>query len=681
MNLKEAAQEIRARIQTKERTASYLEKSRGGGYVCPYCGAGKKSGCVSVFDDGFFSCNACHNEKNGGKQGSIIDAYMLRYSVDFAQAVKELGREICLDIDAEMNGNRARTGKKAVAGMNYRTNEKNGAKAIKANFSADIQAAQKNLDFPRAVEYITGRGISIETARRLRFGFFNSWTNPKGGKVASPRIILPFANDCGYLVRSLDDADGSKQNVGQAGIFNADALKDGGVVFVCEGAFDAASVEEVGRRAVALNGKGNGRLLIEALQDVGQDFDGIFLIAFDNDEAGEEGAAKLKSRLDEIGALCAIVDACGGHNDINDFLRADPVGLDFCLLEHEENGKILLAKGKKPDSLLAYVESGGFEADTKTAACVPTGFPAFDSWLKGGLMAGRLHVVAARTGLGKTAFQWLMAENIAAAEKAGVDVLYFTCELTRAELLARVYTRRAFKRGREVDMNDILRGAADVHEEKNEFFSSVGDRLTVIDGGYSESVADIRQYAERYKARNHCRMCLFVDYLQAVADSKGKPENVAIADAAKELKQLAKDLQIPIFTASSMARSSYQDAVSFASFYGSCNIEFSADCIVGLQYAVIDSPAWRDVDGKNEKDKAAKRAQLLDAAEDESPRKIQLCGLKYRGNNPHVKIPLLFDSAHFDIQEAGAGTYKEPKAAVPSSDDLSAADIESLLDM
>lgn len=672
INLKEAAQEIRARIQTKERTASYLEKSRGGGYVCPYCGAGKKSGCVSVFDDGFFSCNACHNEKNGGKQGSIIDAYMMRYSVDFAQAVKELGREICLDIDAETNGNRARTGKKAVTGMNYRTNEKSGAKAIKANFSADIKAAQKNLDFPRAVEYITGRGISIETARRLRFGFLNTWKNPKGGKATSPRIILPFADDCGYLARSLDDADGSKQNVGQAGIFNADALKDGGVVFVCEGAFDAASVEEVGRRAVALNGKGNGRLLVEAARD----FDGIFLIAFDNDEAGHEGAAKLKARLDELGILCAIVDACGGHKDINAFIQADAAGLDVCILEHEENGKALLAKGKKPDSLLEYVQSGGFKADTETAVCVPTGFPAFDSWLKGGLMAGRLHVVAGRTGLGKTAFQWQMAENISAA---GVDVLYFTCELTRAELLARAYTRRAYKRGREVDMNDILRGAADVHEEENEFFSSVGDRLTVIDGGYSASVADIRQYAERYKARNHCGMCLFVDYLQACADSTGVPENVSIANAAKELKQLAKDLQIPIFTASSMARSSYQDAVSFASFYGSCNIEFSSDCIVGLQYAVIDSLAWRDVDGKNEKDKAAKRAQLLDAAEDESPRKIQLCGLKYRGNNPHVKIPLLFDSKHFDIQE-GAVTDSpvlEEKTLSPKA----AADFEAFLKM
>ena len=184
---------------------------------------------------------------------------------------------------------------------------------------------------------------------------------------------------------------------------------------------------------------------------------------------------------------------------------------------------------------------------------------------------------------------------------------------------------------------------------------------------------------KQYRRRNDAPLCVIVDYLQAAADNEGKPENVAIAEAAKGLKQLAKDFSCPVLCASSMARTTYGEGVSFASFYGSCNVEFSADCVIGLQYSVIDSTAWFEFPASmKEAEKKEKRSKLLDAAEEENPRKVSLVGLKYRGNSPHIKIPMLFDARHFDIQEAGAGSFKAA-GSVSKSSSLSSDDLESLL--
>jgi len=658
------------------------DKGKKAGCVCPLCDSGSGAKGTGIKEDtreqhagkNFLHC---YNVSCGfsGDALSLL-AKELHKSLsgrDFVEVMEEAGRRLGISIEWEDKG----------AGLKAPAHKVQAKKAAvepveeKQDFSAYCEAMRAGLADERAREYLEGRCI-FDASARLGVGFDSEWKNPKGGKVASPRMIIPFAGGVGYLARALDNPErGAKQNAGEVGLFNAEALKGGGVVFLCEGWADAASVEQCGFHAVSLNGCNNYNVIAEAAAG----FNGVFVIAFDCDAngAGQKAAARAKEELEKRGFLCMIADICGGvvGQDANSFFVADDAGFRWCLEAAEDEAKKILAKGKKPDSLLDYVQGGGFARDTFSGVCMKTGFPAFDKWLDDGLFVGRLYVVAARTGLGKTAFMWQIGENLAAA---GVDCLYFTLELGRAELLSRAYVRRAHKRGREIRLNSVLRGE-DVSEESKGFFSSVGDRLSVIDGGYSETVSSIRDYVKQYKRRNNAPLCVIVDYLQAAAESNGKPENVGIADAAKALKQLAKDFSCVVLCASSMARTTYSEGVSFASFYGSCNIEYTCDCVVGLQYSVIDSPAWNNFPSTmKEAEKKAARAKLLDDAENASPREISLVGLKYRGNNPHIRIPMKFDSGHFDIQEAGAGTFKA-KSAVSSSDDLSAADLEELLEL
>jgi replicative DNA helicase len=233
-----------------------------------------------------------------------------------------------------------------------------------------------------------------------------------------------------------------------------------------------------------------------------------------------------------------------------------------------------------------------------------------------------------------------------------------------------------------LSLNKILNGREDAREWEKDFFSAVGDRMSILDkGGFVEDVASIRRYVENYQARNGGQIVVIVDYLQATATNDGKAENTAIADAVKGLKQLAKDCACPVLTASSMARTTYNDGVSFSSFYGSSMVEFSADAVLGLQYAVIDSPLWNDFQpNAKEADKKEKRARLIDAAESESPRKIYLCGLKYRGNDPHVKIPIIFDAKHFDIREAEKPFVFKAAGNTGNNENLSWRQIKDLCD-
>ena len=633
-------------------------KGKRSGVVCPLCGSGSGSKGTGIKEDTRETHAGkhflhCYNIGCGfsGTAVQLLGRELgkpepLR-GADFREVMEEAAKRLHFFIEWDDKG----AGLKAPAQVVKQ--EKTVAKVqeeSKQDFSGFCEAKRGGLKDSRAAEYLGKRGFNVETAARVGIGFDAAWTNPKGnGKYTSPRMIIPFAGGCGYLARGLTDGNGAKQNVGEVSIFNPAALS-GEVVFICEGWADALSVESCGYHAISLNGCANYGVLKAAAAD----FCGAFVIAFDNDAngAGQAAAAKAKEFLDENNFFSVVADLSGGKvgQDANDFFVADRQGFEVCLLMAAEDAKAAFRRWKKPDSLLEYVESGNFERDTKYSVCVPSGFPAFDAWLDDGIFSGRLYVFAGRTGLGKSALLFQIGENIAAA---GIDVLYFSLELSGTEILSRAYVRHAFKRGRELSLNKVMNGRQDASEAKRDFFSVVGDRLSVIDKGFVEDVASIRKYVEGFKARNKSNVVVIVDYLQATAANDGKAENTAIADAAKGLKQLAKDCACPVLTASSMARTTYNDSVSFSSFYGSSIVEFTADCVVGLQYAVIDSPAWYDFPmSAKEADKKEKRAKLLDAAEAENPRRIYICGLKYRGNCPKVRIPILFDSRNFDISEA-----------------------------
>lgn len=240
---------------------------------------------------------------------------------DFVEVMEEAGRRLSISIEWDKGA-----GLKAPA---HKVQAKRAAVEpveAKQDFSAYCEAMRAGVADERARKYLDGRGI-YEASARLGVGFDSAWNYYHKG--ASPRIIVPFAGGVGYLARALDNPEkGAKMIAGIRGLFNAEALKGGGVVFVCEGWADAASVEECGFHAVSLNGCNNYNVIAEAAAG----FNGVFAIAFDCDAngAGQKAAAKAKEELEKRGFLCMIADICGGvvGQDANEFFVSDRGGFE-----------------------------------------------------------------------------------------------------------------------------------------------------------------------------------------------------------------------------------------------------------------------------------------------------------------------------------------------------------------
>ena len=314
-----------------------------------------------------------------------------------------------------------------------------------------------------------------------------------------------------------------------------------------------------------------------------------------------------------------------------------------------EEAKEAAEKDARPDSLAQYVECGAWRQDVERAATgrTPTGFPALDSWLGGGLYEGLL-VLAGSPSLGKTSFMWQIAESAAVG---GFDCLFFSMEMSRKELLSKSLARRAFENGKDVSADDVQSGRDGCSVELQDFLNETGGRLSVIQAGFGYGLRALWEYVQRYQRRNSDgRLLVVVDYLQAVVGRGAASEITAIADTAKGLRQLAREFHCPVVCASSTARTGYAETASFSAYYGSGMIEYSSDVAAVLQYAIIGSDQWPT--NKNEQNR------LIEREKAKNPRQISFVGLKNRRGEASCKVDFQFDARHCRCVEAQKSAVK-----------------------
>ena len=206
-----------------------------------------------------------------------------------------------------------------------------------------IEAASKQLD---QCDYLQRRGISIELAKKFNIGFIPKWVNPtvaiKDGRelTPTPRIIIP-TGDASYLARDtrpaedIPDAEKNYIKIKQGGshLFNGRALyNDAKPIFVVEGEIDALSVMEVTDQAeaVALGSTSNVDLFCKGVRKIRKnkaaknaDYDPVFLIATDNDNAGRLAAKELEAQLGGNGFETYTVNIARNSKDPNEELVKD----------------------------------------------------------------------------------------------------------------------------------------------------------------------------------------------------------------------------------------------------------------------------------------------------------------------------------------------------------------------
>ena len=179
---------------------------------------------------------------------------------------------------------------------------------------------------------------------------------------------------------------------------------------------------------------------------------------------------------------------------------------------------------------------------------VPTGFRDLDSMLTG-MHAGELLLVAARPAMGKTAFVLNIAHYLAVMRH--IPVGFFSLEMSREQLASRVLAIDAM-----VDSKNMKTGnlSDDDWDKVIESTEAVANSPLYIEENSAITISDLRSVARKWK-QNYGIQVLMIDYLQLMSPSRSvESRQVFIAEVSRALKNLAKELKIPIIALSQLSR-------------------------------------------------------------------------------------------------------------------------------
>lgn len=179
---------------------------------------------------------------------------------------------------------------------------------------------------------------------------------------------------------------------------------------------------------------------------------------------------------------------------------------------------------------------------------VPTGLSDFDD-MTHGLQQSDLVIVAGRPSMGKTSFAMNIVENAAVAEKKAVAV--FSMEMSADQLALRMISSLG-----RVNQERVRTGRLQ-DEDWHRVTSAVtmmSDAQLFIDDQPALSSTELRARARRLK-REHDLGLVVVDYLQLMQLPGFKENRTAeISEISRNLKALAKELEVPVLALSQLNR-------------------------------------------------------------------------------------------------------------------------------
>lgn len=182
---------------------------------------------------------------------------------------------------------------------------------------------------------------------------------------------------------------------------------------------------------------------------------------------------------------------------------------------------------------------------------VSTHFTDLDKMING-FNNSNLMILAARPAMGKTAFALNLAENI--CFRSHIPVGIFSLEMSAEQLVHRLICSQS-----EVESNKIRQGSLSGLEYQRivETVNDIQNHTMIIDDQPGLSVTDLRARARRMK-ESHGIGFLVVDYLQLLSGSgtyrSSESRQLEISEISRNLKNLARELSIPILCLSQLSR-------------------------------------------------------------------------------------------------------------------------------
>jgi len=456
--------------------------------------------------------------------------------------------------------------------------------------------------------YFKSRGLSQEIIDKYKLSIVGDYA------------VLPFWKEgkvVYYTQRAIKDniQPRYKNLQGSLSMFNEHYLEEltGEPIIICEGIFDALSVEELGFKAVSINSVANINKLLEKVEKLMLANQNLLLLtAFDNDEAGRDATSKVLHRITNARQI----PIPQGFKDINEWYIEDKEGISQVINK-------VIKHLTKPDVVSIYLEEF-FKEDVlkqKSYLNKKTGFDTFDKSIQG-LYAG-LYVVGGITSVGKTTFMHQLADQLAEQEQ---DVIYFTLEQSKLELVSKSLSRFTAKKninnattslqirsGYQLDNEEQLTLLMNAVRE----YAKPSEHISIVEGNYKLTIENIRKYIDKYIKENEAKPIVFIDYLQVLQTDKPylTTDKQRIDYIITELKRISRDFDITLFVVSSLNRNGYTKPIDLEAFKESGGIEYTADVVLGLQYKIDKSPITYDD---------------IDKAKNKNPREIELICLKNR---------------------------------------------------
>jgi replicative DNA helicase len=183
---------------------------------------------------------------------------------------------------------------------------------------------------------------------------------------------------------------------------------------------------------------------------------------------------------------------------------------------------------------------------------LPTGFASLNEYTSG-LQPSDLIVVAARPGMGKTSFAINIAQH--AAQREGRRVGVFSLEMSREQLFLRLLTGLA-----RVDAHRLRTGRLNKEEwtQLTRAFGELAGAPIFIDDTAGISVLEMRAKSRRLKLEQGLDL-IIIDYMQLIRSrSRFENRNQEISEISRSLKELAKELNIPVIAISQLSRAPEQ---------------------------------------------------------------------------------------------------------------------------
>lgn len=526
----------------------------------------------------------------------------------------------------------------------------------KAVFNSLIERAHENVT---QTDYFHKRGLSDEIIDKYKLGYSEEGLNfainncnDISEKVCDIykyyRYYLPVLdsdNNCSYFITRLNDELAPKdlklnkthnlagkdvQLFNQRYIINS-AKYNSEYIFIAEGIFDALSIEELGYRALALNSTANAKKLISIIEKSKfQILYKTFVIVADNDEAGSRCKDNLVSEFKRLGLKYQVCELPLYVKDVNELLQKDKGKLEK-ILQLEVNKK------KNEDFCINKVSGFlKFIDESKNRKSIKTGIESIDKALGGGLYPG-LYTIGAIPSLGKTTLVHQIADNIASQD---IDVLYFSLEMGRNELMLKSISREMFliDKIEAVTTREIEQGIynnAVFSQALEKYKDKTASNIEIFEGNFKTDINTIKNKVKANVEVRNKKPVVFIDYLQILKSANNKMSDKQANDFnVTELKKLSRDYNIPIIVISSLNRANYSTSIGFESFKETGAIEYGSDVIIGLQLKSVDAV---------EKSKTeSERRNKINDLKARNPRDVEFVVLKQRNGQAYSKCDLKY---------------------------------------